>query len=99
MPVSRKRRTKKHIGFSLDGTTEDDDKSVEGNIEIFTDSKDKVPELDESEGNPFYVKPGREAISTAPTRVSKRRKVTRGLNGQEEMEQAMKREDGLVYVL
>lgn len=79
---------------------EDEENASDGHIEIYTDSKDKVPELDENEDNPFYVKPGQASSVEPPTsRASKRRKVNSGLSGNEEMEQAFKREDGMVYVL
>lgn len=79
---------------------EDENNASEGHIEIYTDSKDKVPELDESEDNPFYVKPGQASTVGRPaSRASKRRKVSNELHDNKEMEQAFKREDGMVYVL
>ena len=95
MPTPRK-KSKKHIGFSLSNVDNDDD-AADGDIEIYTDSKNKVPELDESEDNPFYVKPGREPGSVA--RNSKRRKVSGPIHRDPELEEASKREDGMVYVL
>ena len=98
MPTPRKnvRKTRKHIGFSLESFAEDGDAASEGSIEIFTDSKEKVPELDESEDNPFYVKPGQEPVTTV--RSSKRRKVSGNVNDSAELEDPT-REDGMVYVL
>ena len=101
MPTPRKNgRRKKHIGFSLDSFGADDDVSDE-KIEIYTDSKDKVPEVDETEDNPFYVKPGQDATSNgdAVSRNSKRRKINGGVNVNKEIEESFKREDGMVYVL
>ena len=101
MPTSRKNgRRKKHIGFSLDGFGGDEGK-LEEKIEIFTDSKDKVPEVDESEDNPFYIKPGDAITPNGDTvvRSSKRGKVGSGPKHSEEIEKSFKREDGLVYVL
>ena len=95
MPTPRK-KSKKHTGFSLSGLDSDDIEG-DGDIEIYTDSKNKVPELDESEDNPFYVKPGREPVPA--TRSSKRRKVSGPIHKDPELEEAMKREDGMVYVL
>ena len=99
MPTPRKngRKPKKHIGFSLDSFGEDDSASSEGKIEIYTDSKEKVPELDESEENPFYVKPGQEPPSTIQS--SKRRKISGEAKINPELEESFKREDGMVYVL
>ena len=99
MPTPRKngRNSKKHIGFSLDSFGEDDGTSSEGKIEIYTDSKEKLPELDESEDNPFYAQPGQEVPQA--TRSSKRRKVSGKPSTNSELEEAFKREDGMVYVL
>lgn len=98
MPTPRKnaRKTRKYTGFSLESFGEDGDAASVGNIEIFTDSKEKVPELDESEDNPFYVKPGQEPVTTV--RSSKRRKVSDNANNSNELEDP-KREDGMIYVL
>ena len=95
MPTPRK-KSKKHTQFSLGGI-DGDDIAGDGDIEIYTDSKNKVPELDESEENPFYVKPGREPVSAA--RSTKRRKVSGPIYKDPELEEALKRDDGMVYVL
>lgn len=100
MPTPRKnaRKTEKHIGFSLESYGEDGNAASGGDIEIFTDSKEKVPELDESEENPFYVKPGHEPVTTV--RSSKRRKVSGNANNDNNNElEDPNREDGMVYVL
>ncbi|OBT79219.1 hypothetical protein VF21_01716 [Pseudogymnoascus sp. 05NY08] len=91
---SPKRRGKKYKGFSLDGYGEDEDQS----IAIFTDSKERLPEVDASSDNPFY---GPEVITAdePSKRGSKRRKVApRVSNGTEEVVQDGERKDGLVYV-
>lgn len=101
MPSARNTaRNRRHTGFSLGSFMEDEENASEGHIEIYTDSKDKVPELDESGDNPFYVKPGQASSVEPPaSRASKRRKVSSGPNDNKELEQAFKREDGMVYVL
>ena len=98
-PSPRKRaRNKSHTSSSLGRFGEDDNLSPD-KIEIFTDSRDKLPELDESENNPFYIKPDQVAASTAPKRSSKRKKAKISTDGSEGLEEALKREDGMVYVL
>lgn len=88
MPSPRKSR-RKHGGFTLDTFGEDEDQP----IAIFTDSKDRLPEIDQSSDNPFY---GGESS----TRGSKRRKVApREASGVEEEGMDGDRKDGLVYVL
>lgn len=101
MPAVRKRgRNKRHVGFSLDSHEEDDAVHSEGNIPIFTDSKEKVPELDLSEDNPFYDNPLHADPSryTSRPRVSGRKKSTGNTKYPEEME-AFKRGEGMLYVL
>ncbi|KAK8098627.1 uncharacterized protein PG998_014113 [Apiospora kogelbergensis] len=48
---SRKKRTKKYTGISLESFNAEE---VDEPIEIFTDSRDRVPQVDRSEDNPFY---------------------------------------------
>lgn len=95
-PTKHGRKPKKHIGFSLDGF-EDEEGSSDGKIEIYTDSKDRLPEIDESEDNPFYVQPVVESTSTK--RASKRRKVSGGSDHNGEVQEMLKRNEGMVYVL
>lgn len=67
-------------------------------IQIFTDSNDRVPEVDRSADNPFYG----EGAASPPEpikRTSKRRKVTIPGEGEQEIEDIKDREDGLAYVL
>jgi hypothetical protein len=93
MPSPRK--SKKHVGFSLDGFGEDDD-AAGGKIEVFTDSKDKVPEVDETEDNPFYVKPG--ARPKAATRSHKRKRDA-DPHRNDDVKEALQRDEGVIYVL
>lgn len=65
-------------------------------IEIFTDTKDSIPEIDTSEENPFYTGPAKQETETSPRRS--RRKVVIPGEGSHSLEDATKREDGMVYV-
>ncbi|MCJ1391325.1 hypothetical protein MMC18_004188 [Xylographa bjoerkii] len=94
-PTKHGRRPKKHTGFSLD-SFDDGDGSSEGKIEIYTDSKDRLPEVDEGEDNPFYVKPSTEPTTTK--RAGKRRKVNNESDHNEEVQEMLKRDEGMVYV-
>ncbi|KAI9794303.1 MAG: hypothetical protein M1835_006691 [Candelina submexicana] len=99
-PRKNERKAKKYNGFSLDSFTNETngDASAE-KIEIFTDSKDRVPELDESENNPFYVKGGNEASGTTSSKkASKSKKAERPIARDPQVEEALKRDDGMVYV-
>ena len=102
MPNPRKRRNKRHVGSSLYSSIEDDgDAGSENHIEIYTDSKDKVPELDLSEDNPFYEQQAHTTVVAEPHKVngSKKRKVEQIIDASAEIEEAFNREEGMVYVL
>ena len=80
---------------------DDGDAGSETQIEIYTDSKDKVPELDPSEDNPFYDQYAQESASPGPHKKkgSKKRKAEHSLDASTEIEEAFNREEGMVYVL
>ncbi|GAD99119.1 conserved hypothetical protein [Paecilomyces variotii No. 5] len=94
---ARPRKSKKYSGFSLE-SFEEEPAEATGKIEIFTDSRDRIPQLDESEENPFYKKPAAPATTvTAAPRTSSRRKAN-GSKRDKEVEDAIDREDGMTYV-
>ena len=80
---------------------DDGDASSETQIQIYTDSKDKVPELDPSKDNPFYEQPHQTVVPPEPRKssASKKRKADRRVDGDIEIREAFTREEGLVYVL
>ncbi|KAL8746384.1 MAG: hypothetical protein Q9190_001593 [Brigantiaea leucoxantha] len=98
MPNPRKqgRKNRKHVGFSLDSSTEED--NSEDKIQIFTDSKEKIPELDSAEDNPFYG-------SSARTDSSKDRESSGSkdhkprVTSNQSIKEAFDHERGMVYVL
>ena len=100
MPTPRKRGRKRHVGFSLDSSMEDDADS-EDKIQIYTDSKEKIPELDLSEDNPFLDRPEQEAPPEEPrkTRGSRKRKAPSITESNPDIEEAFNHEEGMVYVL
>ncbi|KAL4906100.1 hypothetical protein BDW74DRAFT_138483 [Aspergillus multicolor] len=87
-PQPAPKKKKKQTGFSLDSFS--DDLSQGDSIQIYTDSRDRIPEVDESEENPFYQK-----VSTT-TKPRPSRPQTRSRD--KEVDEALKREDGMVYV-
>jgi len=96
--MSRAKKGKKYSSFSLESFHSDPSENRE-KIEIFTDSRDRVPKVDESEENPFYKKPSDENGSVnAGSRTSKRRKVEE-VKRSEEVQDALRRDDGMLYVL
>lgn len=95
MPNKKDRRRRKLVGFSLDSSGEDDDSA--SRVRIFTDSKDKIPELDTSEDNPFIDRP---QICRPPE--SRKNSGSRGrkpsVSTNPQIENAFNREEGMVYV-
>ncbi|KAL4945058.1 hypothetical protein BDV06DRAFT_185917 [Aspergillus oleicola] len=87
-PQPAPKKKKKQTGFSLDSFT--DEPTGGDSIQIYTDSRDRIPEVDESEENPFYQKPS----SNTNPRTSRRKTRSRD----KEVDEALKREDGMVYV-
>ncbi|CBF76392.1 hypothetical protein AN4960.2 [Aspergillus nidulans FGSC A4] len=87
-PQPGQKKKKKQTGFSLDSFS--DDPSQGDSIQIYTDSRDRIPEVDESEENPFYQKP------STNTKPRPSRPMTRSRD--KEVNEALKREDGMVYV-
>ena len=80
---------------------DDGDAGSENHIEIYTDSKDKIPELDPSEENPFYDQHAKTVVSAEPRKLkgSKKRKAEHSVDSSAEIEEAFNREEGMVYVL
>lgn len=102
MPTPRKRRNKRHVGFSLYSSLEDEeDANSEGQIQIYTDSKEKVPVLDPTEDNPFYEPPEQRAPPPEPSkgRSSRKRKAAPNTEDRKEVKDAFDRKEGMVYVL
>lgn len=92
MPSPKKKGRKKNGGLNM---SEDDEASA---ITIYTDSHDRIPEVDLSADNPFYGQPG--AVLPEPTkRLSKRRKIAIPGEGEQTIEEAERRKDGMIYVL
>ena len=101
MPTPRKnKRTKRHVGFSLDSSMEDDAGS-DGGIKIYTDSKDTVPELDQSEDNPFIDHPPKRELpkELRKAKAGKKAKAQPKTIDKQQIEEAFNHEEGMVYVL
>lgn len=88
-----RRKPKSYSGIGMDSFTADQDDEP---IEIFTDTKDSIPEIDTSDDNPFYTGPSKQETQTSPRRS--RRKVVIPGEGSQSLEDATHREDGMVYV-
>ncbi|AEO58986.1 hypothetical protein MYCTH_2134725 [Thermothelomyces thermophilus ATCC 42464] len=72
---------------------------AETSFEIFTDSHERIPEVDDSADNPFYVSPQKPpAPPEPPRRRSKRNTVTIPGEGKVSIDEAVRREDGMLIV-
>ncbi|KAK0742468.1 hypothetical protein B0T21DRAFT_283014 [Apiosordaria backusii] len=91
MPSPRRARNQTH---TLDSFTE---QASDESFQIHVDSHERIPEVDRSIDNPFYVDPARPAAPPAPRR-SQRQMVSVPGEGQVSIEEAIQREDGLVTV-
>lgn len=92
MPSPKKHKARRTYGLDSFEIAED------APIQIFTDSMDRVPEVDMSDENPFFGVATR-AESEISTRSSKRRKLNVPGEGERTVEELEQREDGLIYVL
>lgn len=96
---ARPKKSKKYAGFSLESFEEGSIETHE-KIEIFTDSRDRIPELDESEDNPFYKKSDTtETVVAPPAPRTSRRRKTSEVKRDKEVDDAINRDDGMTYVL
>lgn len=64
-------------------------------IEIYTDANARVPEMDESEDNPFV---GRRKISKRPQRRARKQNAEE-VERERRIDEAVKRDEGVTYVL
>lgn len=87
----RKKRAKKYSGITLESFRAE---VAEEDIEIFTDSQDRIPKKDDK-SNPFFG----NAASAEPSRRRTKRKVLVPGEGPQSIDEASRREDGMIYVL
>lgn len=99
MPRSRKAGRKRR-SFFLSDSMADDDTHSESNIQIFTDSKERLPELDTTKENPFYDNPS--VPQTSEEHDKSRGKKKKGISAvmeNQDIHDAFDHEEGMVYVL
>ncbi len=92
MPSAKKHKARRTYGLDSFEITED------APIQIFTDSMDRVPEVDSHPENPFFGSKTRSEPEPKK-RSSKRRKLAVPGEGEQSVEELEQRDDGLVYVL
>lgn len=91
----RKRKPKTYTGVSLDSFRAE---VVEEEIPIFTDSRDRLPEVDDSADNPFYGNTTEEQQPSRRRSTRVKKIIVPGV-GKIPVDEAVQRGDGIVYVL
>lgn len=92
MPSPRKH--KKYSGFSLGNVGEDE----QAPIPIFTDSKERIPEVDKSTENPFYTSEDQHVIQPAKKDIKRRKVAAQETNGSDELTGGVNHKEGMFYV-
>ena len=94
MPTpSKSRKGKKHTAFSLESFEEE---QKNGNrVKIYTDSKERMPELDKDDDNPFVVQGGTSQPQKVP--AQKRGRPKHGVS--QGVDDAVENDRGIVYTL
>lgn len=87
----KKMRTKQ---YKFDSFEAEDD-----TFQIYTDSQDRLPAPDVTDDNPFYGEAGIAASAKPVRRSSRNRKNIVGANVSEQVDEVVKRKDGILYVL
>lgn len=90
------RKSKRYNGFSLESFRAEGDPE---SIQIFTDNRDKVPEVDASDSNPFVDNSTDGARAKKLAGGSKRRKVALEKPKDSQVQEAIDKDEGMVYVL
>ncbi|KAI9660113.1 MAG: hypothetical protein M1821_001465 [Bathelium mastoideum] len=95
MPTPRKgKHSRKTTSYGLDGYVDEQDADVSDNIEIYTDSRERVPTKDGDAANPFMNHD--EQTKSRPKQPGKRR---RGQSSADKrMEEAVENGEGMIYV-
>jgi hypothetical protein len=92
VPTPRKSRKTFKNAYTLESFAELGESSS-SKIQIFTDSKERIPTKDDDEENPFVVKKGKGKAKAMP---QKSRKAS---SRAKEMDEAAERDEGIIYIL
>lgn len=107
-PSSKRQKGKKFNSYSLESFNDGLDNGGNGDLVIFTDSRDRIPEVNQKKNNPFRSKTDKsEHMDSGATEehTKKRTKIKRNIQRddktkrQEEVDEAVNRDDGMLYVL
>ncbi|OAX82714.1 hypothetical protein ACJ72_02933 [Emergomyces africanus] len=89
MPTPKRQRGKQFKGFSLESFNAEIENEGNDDIMIFTDSRDRVPEVHETADNPFISRPNESSDEVGGSREVHR---------DEKVREAIHRDDGMLYV-
>ena len=101
MPTPQKsRQSRRNNGFTLQGLSPEAANGQAG-VEIYTDSRDRVPELDMSHENPFvdHAAPTVNSPSSHFASNPQKRKLRSSRKVDQQVQDALTNEEGMVYVL
>lgn len=94
--ITASRQSKAAQKYSLDSFQEDSSGNS-GSIEIYTDSRDRIPVMNNSHSNPFVSKGYQSRPRETPK--SKRRDLSPDNSEEIDTKDALKRKDGMLYTL
>ncbi|KKZ62606.1 hypothetical protein EMCG_03016 [[Emmonsia] crescens] len=89
MPIPKRRKGKQFKGFSLESFNAELENEGNDDIMIFTDSRDRVPEVHEAADNPFISRPNDSCDEVGGSHEVQR---------DEKVQEALHRDDGMLYV-
>ncbi|PGH17810.1 hypothetical protein AJ79_00951 [Helicocarpus griseus UAMH5409] len=88
MPTPKRHKGKKLKGFSLESFNAELETGPKDEIMIFTDSRDRIPEVHETPDNPFLSRSNEAEVAGGSQRVQRDKRV----------QEALHRDDGMLYV-
>lgn len=95
MPAPKKSRLGKSIASTLESF--EDANQVMPGVDVFTDTNDRIPELDDNDDNPFVLKKGKKKspIKSSATKSSPKRSYGMG----KDIDEAVRNNKGMIYTL
>jgi len=102
MPSPRKHKQPSggHNSFSISALADEgDDEASSSKIQIYTDSKERVPSMDEDENNPFLSRNAASKKKVIEVSQTTRRRAKPKSEKDKQMEEAAQKDEGIIYVL
>ena len=98
MPTPSKSKTKRHTAFSLESFEEEQQNGSK--VQIYTDSKERMPDIGEDDDNPFVVNRSAKMAQSEPAPGSSTRSRAKAKHGMSKtVDQAVENDKGAVYTL